>query len=97
MHGVCFSAAPKYSTSEHWVENAPYLGASPDGNTTCECCGKEYTIITCPYNAREYSPEEATGSIDCLELSDGGLHLIKIRAYYKLKFIYPKLLCAVRH
>ena len=60
----------------------PHLGASPDGNITCDCCGKGVLEIKCPYNARELSPEEATGSMDCLELNDGALHLIKTHAYY---------------
>ena len=61
----------------------PHLGASPDGVISCNCCGNGVLEVKCPYNARQLSLEEATDSIDCLEVDDGGaLHLMKTHPYY---------------
>ena len=34
-------------------ENRPHLGASPDGVTTCSCCGRGTLEIKCPYKYRD--------------------------------------------
>ncbi|XP_021362623.1 uncharacterized protein LOC110456300 [Mizuhopecten yessoensis] len=37
----------------------PFLGASPDGHTFCECCGKGLLEIKCPYKIRDTKVKEA--------------------------------------
>lgn len=34
-------------------ENYPQFGASPDGHTTCDCCGKGCLEIKCPFSMRD--------------------------------------------
>jgi hypothetical protein len=62
----------------------PYLGASPDGVITCDCCGTGVIEIKCPYVARGKSPFDATlnGSIDCLEIINGQCNLKHNHSYY---------------
>ncbi|KAB0790599.1 hypothetical protein PPYR_14993 [Photinus pyralis] len=54
-------------------ENNSFLAASPDGLVSDEALLE----VKCPYNARFSTPEEATknGTIKCLTLSNGDLHL----------------------
>ena len=76
VHGMCFYATPKLSVNEKSGllihTSYPHLGASPDGVISCNCCGNGVLEVKCPYNARQLSLEEATDSIDCLEVDDGG-------------------------
>ncbi|XP_048734036.1 uncharacterized protein LOC125650107 isoform X2 [Ostrea edulis] len=37
----------------------PFLGVSPDGMISCDCCGKGVLEIKCPYKHRDISVEEA--------------------------------------
>ena len=34
----------------------PYLGATPDGMATCDCCGQRIMEIKCPFKTRQYHP-----------------------------------------
>ena len=36
----------------------PYIGAPPDAFVTCDCCGKEYVEVKCPYCHKEGIPDE---------------------------------------
>ena len=35
----------------------PHLGASPDGFTQCECCGKGVLEIKCPFSSKDLHPD----------------------------------------
>ncbi|XP_021342823.1 uncharacterized protein LOC110443137 [Mizuhopecten yessoensis] len=37
----------------------PFLGASPDGIVSCQCCGKGTVEIKCPYKHRDITVQEA--------------------------------------
>ncbi|KAL3996356.1 hypothetical protein ACER0C_009012 [Sarotherodon galilaeus] len=69
----------------------PELGASPDGLTMCECCGKgvlgDIGCIPpkCPFKYRTDSIKKALDVQDkdiCLELAANGLHLKRTHPYY---------------
>ena len=38
-----------------WINLYPHLGVSPDGVTTCSCCGDGLLEIKCPFSARHVS------------------------------------------
>ena len=40
-------------------EEYPYIGASPDLEIECECCGKGLLEIKCPYSVKDCSPNES--------------------------------------
>ena len=46
-------------TGLHVNPKFPYLGASPDGLVSCECCGEGLLEIECPYSNRHTSPTSA--------------------------------------
>lgn len=63
----------------------PELGASPDGLTTCDCCGNGCLEIKCPYKYRTSCIQEAVDANDknfCLQLSGSELHPKKNHPYY---------------
>lgn len=62
----------------------PYLGASPDGCISCDCCGSGVIEIKCPYSCAETSVREAVKMKNfCLECgSNGSFVLPKTHAYY---------------
>ena len=39
----------------------PFLGASPDGHTQCDCCGQGLLEIKCPFSGRHGNPQELMG------------------------------------
>ena len=39
----------------------PFLGASPDGHTQCDCCGQGLLEIKCPFSGRHGHPLELNG------------------------------------
>lgn len=39
----------------------PFLGASPDGFTECECCGKGLLEIKCPFSVKDLHPSALKG------------------------------------
>ena len=47
------------STGLHVHSAYPYLGASPDGLTHCNCCGEGLLEIKCPYSIRNALPTSA--------------------------------------
>ena len=60
----------KVHTNVQWHDSGvlinptfPYLGASPDGRVTCECCEDKLIEIKCPYCQGN---EEISGMVDCL-------------------------------
>ena len=51
----------------------PYLGATPDGLSSCDCCGQRIVEIKCPYKYRNMSPKSECALSDplfCLKLDD---------------------------
>ncbi|CAG2215690.1 unnamed protein product [Mytilus edulis] len=59
----------------------PFLGASPDGITNCQCCGKGLIEIKCPYKHKDITVMQAASSDKdfCLDKS---LHLKTNHRYY---------------
>ncbi|XP_065664036.1 uncharacterized protein LOC101237261 isoform X2 [Hydra vulgaris] len=57
--------------------NMPWIGASPDGIVTCDCCGSGVLEIKCPYSLREKSllTEIKSGSFYVFE--DNNLYFLK--------------------
>ena len=39
----------------------PFLGASPDGHTQCDCCGQGLLETKCPFSGRHGHPQELKG------------------------------------
>ena len=62
----------------------PFLGASPDGEVACSCCGKGIIEIKCPFTCREKTFDEAVEDRDfCLmKQPDGKFALQKRHQYY---------------
>ena len=57
----------------------PFLGATPDGKATCDCCDPVLVEIKCPFCQRD---ENITSAVDCLKEQDGEISLDKDHAYY---------------
>ena len=60
----------------------PYFGVSPDGITTCSCCGDGLLEIKCPFSARH------PGSLNnetCAFLTDSGFLSQKHRYYTQVQ------------
>ncbi|VDI40629.1 Hypothetical predicted protein [Mytilus galloprovincialis] len=59
----------------------PFLGASPDGITNCQCCGKRLIEIACPYKHKDIAVMQAASSDKdfCLDKS---LHFKTNHRYY---------------
>ena len=70
----------------------PHLGASPDGVTMCECCGKGVVELKCPYSARDYTVHES--ALDYLEYAADSIRLKK-ETHTSIK-CKPKSFC-VKH
>ena len=67
------------STGLHVNPKYPHLGASPDGLTSCTCCGDGILEIKCPYSLRDSIPTNAP----CLTSSmDGEYKLSTTHEYY---------------
>lgn len=47
-----------------------YMGASPDGLRTCDCCGKVLMEIKCPYSARSKGPSEFSKALPYFKTQD---------------------------
>ena len=62
----------------------PYIGASPDGIASCDCCGEVIIEIKCPFCKRE---SVIDNSVDCLVKIDDNLHLNKNHQYYYQYYI----------
>ena len=62
----------------------PFLGATPDGNVSCTCCGNGIVEIKCPYCHKGDSIEVASEDKKfCLKKrSDGQISLDHAHAYY---------------
>ena len=61
----------------------PFLGASPDGMVSCDCCGEGCLEVKCPYCQRHKELDKNDNS-SCLETvgDTGKLRLKKSHAYY---------------
>ena len=57
----------------------PFLGATPDGKATCDCCDPVLVEIKCPYCQRD---ENISSAVDCLKEKDGQISLDEDHAYY---------------
>ena len=63
----------------------PYLGASPDGVVSCDCCGRGVLEIKCPFchHADTITVAATDDKRFCLKLGeDGTLHLDRSHQYY---------------
>ena len=61
----------------------PFLGASPDGTVSCECCGTGVLEIKCPYSCKEKSILEASSEAKFfLEKKNDGIFLKQNHQYY---------------
>ena len=62
----------------------PFIGASPDGIITCECCTKGVLEIKCPYCHREESIKSAAANSSnfCLVEQENSLYLDHSHAYF---------------
>ena len=60
----------------------PFLGASPDGNVCCSCCGEGLLEIKCPYSIRDRDPATVTGGDFYLKVTEGCLQLSRKHNYY---------------
>ena len=62
----------------------PYLGASPDGLISCDCCGRGTLEVKCPFSCRDNSiVETSEKTAFCLDrTSEGDFELNKKHAYY---------------
>ena len=62
----------------------PFIGASPDGIITCECCPKGVLEVKCPYCHCDETIKAAAVNDKkfCLKVEDGVLHLDHSHAYY---------------
>ena len=58
----------------------PFIGASPDGIFTCDCCGTACLGIKCPYTSR--NAEITEESVQCLTKVNGELTLKQNHPYY---------------
>ena len=63
----------------------PYIGASPDGLLSCQCCGLGVVEVKCPYSQKGRTLAEAmcSGQPFCLEVAaDGSFQLSRSHPYY---------------
>ncbi|KAJ8270439.1 hypothetical protein GJAV_G00114720 [Gymnothorax javanicus] len=63
----------------------PEIGASPDGLTMCECCGKGCLELKCPFKYRSCSIQQALEIKDkdfCLQWSSNDLQLKRDHRFY---------------
>ncbi|CAG2229693.1 unnamed protein product [Mytilus edulis] len=65
----------------HVSNENPFLGASPDGITNCQCCGRGIVEIKCPYKHKDNTIEHAA-AIDSTFCLDKNLHLKTNHRYY---------------
>ena len=60
----------------------PYLGATPDSNFTCSCCGPSCTDYKCPCSIKDFSIDEGWEKTDFLEEVDQKVQLKRSHKYY---------------
>ena len=62
----------------------PFIGASPDGIVSCDCCGTGVLEIKCPFCIKDKMVQQGCALQGfCLELDSGGKQLLsKKHAYY---------------
>ena len=59
------------------------MGASPDGFTQCDCCGKGVLEVKCPYTHRHKSLRSAAEDANfCLEKTNDGFSLKRSHQYH---------------
>ena len=59
----------------------PFIGASPDGIITCECCGKGALEVKCPFCAKDGLPDCEDKNF-CVELKEDKWVLKQNHQYY---------------
>ncbi|CAC5376125.1 unnamed protein product [Mytilus coruscus] len=64
--------------------NVPFIGASPDGIVTCDCCGQAVVEIKCPFCKKHDSLENASDDKNFYlkKDNDGNLKLYTKHMYY---------------
>ncbi len=61
----------------------PFMGASPDGIVSCQCCGRGVLEIKCPYSCRNKTLSEFEGEVSFLEKSqEGKMEIKRTHSYY---------------
>lgn len=77
---------PKIQSSGLVLYNqAPYIGGSPDGFVTCECCSNAYLIeVKCPFRLKDTGIK----NWQILEYFDGQQNLRKTHTYYNQINLY---------
>ncbi|KAK4885293.1 hypothetical protein RN001_001564 [Aquatica leii] len=61
----------------------PQFGASPDGITSCSCCGKGTLEIKCPYVLKDMNLQMyASKKNSCLTIVNGDINLDKNHSYF---------------
>ena len=61
----------------------PYMGASPDGVVSCDCCGKGVLEVKCPFKHRNNTIAEACEDKEfCLKKDVNNIFLDKKHKYY---------------
>ncbi|XP_069139431.1 uncharacterized protein [Argopecten irradians] len=64
-------------------EKYPFIGASPDGIASCDCCGEVCVEIKCPYCKRDASIKDSLDSNFCLrKCDDDQIRLKRNHPYY---------------
>lgn len=67
------------------VPKFPYLGASPDGFVSCDCCGEDLIEVKCPHKYHSVDPHTILDTDFFLKHGDGReLQLKTCHAYYIL-------------
>ena len=62
----------------------PYLGATPDGLVSYDCCDEGIIEIKCPYKHRDTHPKDVADPRFYLKISeDGELYLSRSHKYYR--------------
>uniref|UniRef100_A0A7M5WWY6 YqaJ viral recombinase domain-containing protein n=1 Tax=Clytia hemisphaerica TaxID=252671 RepID=A0A7M5WWY6_9CNID len=64
-------------------KNKPFIGASPDGIFSCDCCKEEVCIeIKCPYSISYLSPTDENAKLRYMIKTDQGLRLRESHQYF---------------
>ena len=72
-----------FDSGLHVNLNFPHLGATPDGIISCDCCGKGFIEIKCPFKHRDKHPHEIPNRDFYLQQDEGGkFHLHDDHEYY---------------
>ena len=60
----------------------PFLGASPDGVTNCQCCGEGLLEIKCTFKYRHVDPKSIRDNTFCVDFTTNPPHLRENHVYF---------------